>query len=145
MISMFTGSGLKTFINQDFLGANFSDNNLSSLNFNTLSDKCAVLASLQICSVPKEIKNYDTGLPDAWYQGFTSWNDDLYVVNENYSYGEKLFDFKIDGEVYDTIDSKDLKINSLLTHLLFINKNDGSLWSLNIYNILTPDAGEYGG
>ncbi|MEN9338637.1 MAG: hypothetical protein RI945_362, partial [Candidatus Parcubacteria bacterium] len=137
--SMFTNSGLRTFLNMSFNKGNYSDKDLLGLGFNTLAEKCALSSTLTICGVPREIKNYDSGLPDGWYQGFTTWRDDLYVVNEEYPSGALLFDFKADGEVYDVIDSKELKINDLLTHLIFINNNDGSLWSLNINNILLPE------
>ena len=38
--------------------------------------------------------------------------------------------------IYNKFDIKDLKVNKNEDHLLFINKNDGSLWSINIGNIL---------
>jgi hypothetical protein len=139
LISMTTGDGLKTYLNNNFNGSNFSDSNISSLDFTTLSNKCGENDSSEniiICSVPKEIKNYDSGLPDAWYQGFTSWDDNLYVVNNDYPNGALLFNINVDGSVFENIDARDLKINNNYSHVLFINKNDGALWSLNIENIL---------
>jgi hypothetical protein len=139
IISMTTGEGLKTYLNNNFTGSNFSDSSLSGLSFTTLSNKCGendTSENLIICSVPKEIKGYDSGLPDAWYQGFTTWDDNLYVVSADYPNGALLFNINTDGGVFENVDAKDLKINDSYSHVLFINKNDGSLWSLNIENIL---------
>lgn len=135
LASAFTNSGLKIYSYQNFYGSSFNDNNLSVLGFNTLTNKC-YLGSLIICGVPKEIQNYDTGLPDAWYQGLTSWQDNLYIINDNYPSGQMLFDLNIDGEVNDSFDLKNIKVTKNQDHVLFINKNDKSLWSLNIGNIL---------
>ncbi len=144
LISMSTGSGLKIYTNNTFSGNSFSDSNLKDLSFRTLVNKCGennTYGELIICSVPKEIKNYDSGLPDAWYQGFTSWNDDLYIVNSDYPTGALLFDIQQDGGVFDAVDARNLQINSDASHLIFINKNDASLWSLNIENILNTEMG----
>ncbi|MEA4910879.1 hypothetical protein SDC9_21717 [bioreactor metagenome] len=140
LTSIFTGSGIKLYKNTTFNSTPFTDNDLVSLNFTTLANKCvqnnASNGQLLICSVPKEIINYDTGLPDAWYQGMTTWEDNFYVMSSDYPNGKLLFDIKKDGQVEDIIDAKNLNINSYKSHLGFINKNDGSLWTLNIDNIL---------
>lgn len=57
----------------------------------------------------------------------TTFDDNLYVVNNNYINGQLLYDFKNDGGLSENIDGKDLKINNQKTHLTFINKNDSSL------------------
>lgn len=145
LVSIMTGNGLKTY-KKSFDNKSFTDYDLSSLNFNTLIDKCGQNDSngenIIICSVPKEIKTYEYGLPDAWYQGMTTWDDNLYLVNNDYPYGQLLFDIRNDSEYQDIIDGKNLNINNLKTHLAFINKNDGSLWTLNIANILSNESGD---
>ena len=145
LVSIITGTGLKTY-KSNFTGEPFTDYDLTSLNFNTLINKCTqnnTDGNLIICSVPKEIKNnYEYGLPDAWYQGMTTWDDNLYTVNGDYPYGQLLFDIHADSEYGDIIDGKNLTINDQKTHLAFINKNDGSLWTLNIANILNTEVGD---
>jgi len=140
LTSIFTSSGIKLYKNITFDEKSFIDADLIPINFSTLVNKCVQSNTLNeqliICSVPKEIVNYDAGLPDAWYQGMTTWEDDLYVMNAEYSNGHLLFDIRSDGQVEDIIDAKNLNINSYKSHLGFINKNDGSLWTLNIANIL---------
>jgi hypothetical protein len=139
--SVFTSNGLKIYKDQNFFGNTFSDNNLSDLSFKTLTNKCS-LGDIIICGVPKDIKNYDSGLPDAWYQGLTSWQDSLYVVNNDYPSGQMLFDLNLDGGVNDSFDLKNIEVTKNQDHVLFINKNDGSLWSLNIGNILNTNVGD---
>ena len=139
--SAFTNSGLKIYLNQNFNEGVFSDNNLSNLNFKTLTNKC-FLGNIIICGAPKDIKNYDTGLPDAWYQGLTSWQDSLYLVNSDYTSGQLLFDINIDGGIIGDFDLKNIEVTKDQKHTLFINKNDGSLWSLNIDNIINVGTGD---
>ena len=141
LTSAFTNEGLKIYTNKNFYGNSFNDNNLSMLGFNTLINKCYLGLSI-ICGVPREIQNYDTGLPDAWYQGLTSWQDNLYIINNNYPSGQMLFDLNIDGGVNDFFDLRNIEVTKNQNHLLFINKNDGSLWSLNIGNILNTGSGD---
>ena len=141
LTSAFTNEGLKIYTNKNFYGNSFNDNNLSTLGFNTLTNKCYLGLSI-ICGVPREIQNYDTGLPDAWYQGLTSWQDNLYIINNNYPSGQMLFDLNIDGGVNDFFDLRNIEVTKNQNHLLFINKNDGSLWSLNIGNILNTGSGD---
>ncbi|MBP9765691.1 MAG: hypothetical protein KBD12_00460 [Candidatus Pacebacteria bacterium] len=135
MTSILTNNGLRLYKNENFGGNYFEDSSLSELNFNSLSNKC-FLSNVIFCGAPKEIKNYDIRLPDAWYQGLTSWQDDIFIVNKDYPKGQLFFDLNIDGGVDNKFDIKDLKVNKNEDHLLFINKNDGSLWSINIGNIL---------
>lgn len=141
LTSILSGSGLKLYINENFKGEYFELIDLYRLNFLTLANKCTQIEyksdNLIICSVPKEIKSYTYGLPDAWYQGMTSWEDSLYIVNNDYQNGTLLFDFKSDGYINEIIDGKNLSINErFATHLGFINKNDSSLWTLNILRAL---------
>lgn len=145
LVSIMTGDGIKLY-KKSFTDKSFTDYDLISLNFNTLGDKCAQYDSKVdttiICSVPKTIKTYEYGLPDGWYQGMTSWDDNLYIVNDEYTFGQLLFDIHSDSDYQDIIDGRNLNINNLKTHLAFINKNDGSLWTLNIINILNTEGGD---
>lgn len=145
LVSIATVNGTKLY-QTNFPKETLVDTDLSNLSFQTLANKCNQNdtggENLIICSVPKEISNYEYGLPDAWYQGMTTFDDNLYVVNNNYINGQLLYDFKNDGGLSENIDGKDLKINNQKTHLTFINKNDSSLWTLNIQNILYSGSGD---
>lgn len=126
LVSITTANNTQLYT-KTFTGQAFTDNNLSKLSINTLANKCAQTKDLTICGVPKELSNYEYGLPDAWYQGMTTFDDNLYVVNSDYPQGQLLFDLKLDGDNTETIDAKNLQINDSQTHLAFLNKNDGSL------------------
>lgn len=141
LISSFTDNGIKLYKNANFYGDTFTDNNLFDLKLKTLTNKCSLGDNI-ICAVPKEIKNYDSGLPDAWYQGATSWDDNLYIFNEEYPLGQLLFDMKTDGQVDGFFDLKDIKITKDNNRVLFINKNNGELWSLYIGNISNQYIGD---
>lgn len=146
LMSLYSANGIQLY-KKDFSGEPFSDTDLYKLNFSTLSNKCTQSehenTGLIICSVPKGIKNnYDYNLPDAWYQGMTTWDDNLYVVSADYPTGQLLFDIHNDSSYQDKIDGKTLKITPDNRHLVFINKLDGSLWTLNIENILSGEEGD---
>lgn len=140
LVSIFTGNGLKIYKNNYFNGTNFTDSSIYPLQISTLANKCGENSKdgeeLIICGVPKEIKNYESGLPDAWYQGLTSWDDNLYVINKDYPAGQMLFNLNSDGGISEKVDIKNVAIEDTKSHLAFINKNDGSLWTLNIGDIL---------
>lgn len=141
VLSIFTGEGLKLYTKKDFSTLErFTDKDLTTTKLSTLANKCAIsndiVNPLIICAVPKEINSYDYGLPDAWYQGATTFDDDLYVINNFHPDGDLLFNIQDDSIYFDIIDAKNLSFNDEVSHLIFINKNDASLWSLNVYNIL---------
>jgi len=139
LISVNTKTGIKTYLNNSFanFNKNFQDNNLQELSFKTLANKCVSsrLDEFVLCAVPKEIKRYDAGLPDAWYQGVASFEDNLYYLSlaENNSRVEIFYDFQKSADT--NLDILNLKITPNDSHLIFINKSDRSLWSLNLNNI----------
>lgn len=137
LASFFTGNGINLFATNSTPPK--SDDDISNTNLKTLAEKCAISQNMAICGVPKEVINYDYNLPDAWYQGMTTWYDNLYILNNDYDW-KLLFDFKKDGDVYDIIDVKNMKITEEEDYLIFTNKNDGSLWSLSLGDILNNYA-----
>ncbi len=68
LTSISTNNGTKLFETSS-VNSSFSDSDLTNLNFQTLANKCtqndADNENLIICSVPKEMTNYEYGLPDA--------------------------------------------------------------------------------
>ena len=71
------------------------------------------------------------------------FKDNLYVLNNEYRQGKLLLDFKSDKQLLEIIDGRNLSINEEKgTHLAFINKNNSSLWTLNILHLLNQDYGE---
>ena len=105
-----------------------SKNVLSLPGGATLPEKC-VWQSVTIlyCAVPSYIANGD--YPDIWYQGGVSFVDQIYKIN--------IKDFSTTvianpASVNASIDAINLSVDPSNTFLIFTNKRDGSLWSLDL-------------
>ena len=100
--------------------------------FSTLPEKCAwgeyKKSQIIYCGVPKTI---DKSLfPDSWYQGVSSFSDDIWV----YDTTTKNFGVLADINKLASVDIDIIKpfLDDTETHLFFINKKDSTLWVLNI-------------
>jgi len=97
-----------------------------SLFIYTMPEKC-VWANDNIsiiCGVPQSINGVE--YPDAWYKGLVSFNDKIVQINTNNKINVNLYS---GGESLDLIK---LKLNNYGNILIFINKKDSTLWSLDI-------------
>jgi hypothetical protein len=97
----------------------------------TIADKCVWAAddSTIYCGIPVNPpagKDY----PDDWYQGAVSFNDRIWKIQVASRYAQLVLDFST--ETKDSVDAEALAIDPLSTVLVFINKNDGSLWSYKL-------------
>lgn len=96
----------------------------------TLIDKCVwgnKNNKILYCAIPKTIPqdNY----PDAWYQGLQSFSDNIWQIDTETGNIELLYQIGVnEGD----IDAFDFKISLDDKYLSFSNKNDLSLWLLNI-------------
>ncbi len=125
MFSNRTGRTIGTFL------YNTSTRTTSETIFKTLPEKC-VWSSLRknelYCAVPTEIP--DALYPDDWYKGSVSFIDQIWHLDT------------ITGEVHllanlldlsdKLIDATGLTLDPKENFLYFINKNDLSLWSLDL-------------
>ena len=110
---------------------NVTKKETTNLNISTLADKCVWSTKntkLLYCAVPEQVdkKQY----PDVWYQGLTSFNDNIWLIDTESGSTKLLFD--IDKETYSDIDVFDLKLSDDNNYLAFTNKNDLSLWLLDL-------------
>lgn len=101
------------------------------LPWNTLPEKC-VWGNMQpnniYCAVPK---TFSTGsYPDDWYQGLTSFNDDIWMIDMETMAETQVYD--IQKETNNNIDVTELQIDKDDNFLYFINKTDLTFWSLNL-------------
>jgi hypothetical protein len=121
----------------------YNDNNLTmhiynidtsdamSLGIKTMPEKCVwdkASANLY-CAVP----NYVTGTnyPDVWYQGETSFSDQIWKVNIETGSATMLADpTSFSGG--EEIDGIKLSLNESETYLFFVNKKDSYLWELTL-------------
>lgn len=97
----------------------------------TITDKCVWTAddSTIYCGIPV---NPPTGrnYPDDWYQGAVPFNDRIWKIQVANRYAQLVLDFP--AEANESLDAEALAINPKSTVLIFLNKNNGSLWSYQL-------------
>ncbi|MCA9356228.1 hypothetical protein H6790_00665 [Candidatus Nomurabacteria bacterium] len=96
----------------------------------TLVDKCVwgKVSQYIYCGVPQ---NPLSGIyPDDWYLGNKNFSDSIWKINVSTNSAFKISD--VSSESKEDIDVIELQINSLDNRLGFINKNDYSLWMLDL-------------
>jgi hypothetical protein len=101
------------------------------LPWNTLPEKCLwgkTDTKVIYCAVPKSFETGD--YPDIWYQGLTSFTDDIWMLNTETMASTLVLDPKKDTS--NTFDIIDMQIDKNDNYLLFTNKIDLTLWSLNL-------------
>lgn len=108
-----------------------SKNKNSEVIFNTLVDKCVwsnIRKNEAYCAVPNSVpKGY---YPDDWYMGKTLFTDQIWHIDTESGEVHLLSDPLIDSSV--KIDAIKLVLDPKENRLYFINKQDLSLWSLDI-------------
>ncbi|MHB8651914.1 MAG: TolB-like translocation protein [Minisyncoccota bacterium] len=105
--------------------------------FTTIPDKCVwstYETGAVFCAIPNTIPqgNY----PDDWYRGDVSFSDSIWKFNvkDGMGVGRLLVD-KIPNE---PMDATSLTLSSKNdSYLFFINKKDGSLWSIDVQSSAT--------
>lgn len=106
----------------------FDVKNKTSQDFNltTFPQKCVwgkIYEDVLYCGTPIDLARAD--YPDEWYQGVVSFNDSIWMIN--FSTGEsKILAGDTGSDVISPFLSKDED------YLFFINKKDGTLWSLRL-------------
>lgn len=124
--SMWGKNGLATFFS--------IDSYLQVLPVTTVASKCAwENINYVVCAVPKILPLGKEGLPDDWFQGRVSFDDDLVIVDVKNNQSSTLYTFNPDKEGVFDIDTISPNDNGDL--LGFTNKNDETLWLLNTNNI----------
>lgn len=127
--SMWSSSGLLTFISND--GGDVV------LPIKTLATKCAWGRNdFLVCAIPRTLPRTEEGLPDDWFQGRVSFNDDLYIVDKNT--GEQ-FPFYSFSEDEGTFDITNISVSPITTILSFTNKRDGTLWFVDTGRIIPEE------
>jgi hypothetical protein len=120
--SMWSTSGLATFLSDD--------GNLKSLSFLTLASKCSWgEKQFLVCAVPRTIPQADEGLPDDWFQGRVSFNDDIFVIDTKTGERYSLYAFTQENGLFDVTNISIAPKNEFLG---FNKKQDASLWLLNL-------------
>ena len=103
----------------------------TALPVTTIADKCvwASDSATAYCGIPNS-PSASYMYPDDWYQGAASFNDQLWKIDAAGRYAALVLDFtKATGH---TLDAEALAVDQEKTTLVFVNKDDGSLWSYKL-------------
>lgn len=120
--SMWGVQGLATFLS--------NNGEIKMVNAKTLASKCAWGdKKFLVCGVPKLLPRQTEGLPDDWFQGRVSFDDDLYIIDPNTGDRFPLYTFKNEDGVFDVTNISFTQDKTLLS---FTKKQDASLWMLNL-------------
>lgn len=140
-------NGLSTRVSRDgkYIAASFTDSNggilmsiysvatsvVTESSLRTLADKCTwgnFYKHILYCGVPNQ---RDSGLyPEDWYKGKVSFIDSLWQMNT--LTGEVTRLSSLLGSADRIIDAFNLSVDEHDDYLFFMNKNDLSLWSLDL-------------
>ena len=120
--SMWGKTGLATFLS--------ADGNVQLLSIKTLASKCGWgKHAFLVCAVPKTLQKGVEGLPDDWFQGRVSFNDDFFQVDVTTGEAYTLYSFEEAVTPFDVVGITVLDTNDIFS---FNKKQDGSLWLLNL-------------
>ncbi|MDP2655229.1 MAG: hypothetical protein Q8P17_01575 [bacterium] len=97
----------------------------------TIADKCVWTNNdaAVYCGVPVS-PSPSFSYPDDWYQGVAHFSDRIWKVDTAGRYAQLVLDFTAETKV--SLDAESPAIDALHTTLVFVNKNDGSLWSYSL-------------
>lgn len=125
LASYVAGSGMRTEL------INATSGEALALPIKTLADKCVWAAddSSAYCGVPVDPPVNST-YPDDWYQGAAHFSDRIWKIEVADRYARLILDFS--QEAHGELDTEALAIDPLGSVLVFVNRNDGSLWSYSL-------------
>ncbi|KKU70311.1 MAG: hypothetical protein UX94_C0008G0003 [Parcubacteria group bacterium GW2011_GWA2_47_21] len=95
----------------------------------TLSDKCVwgKDSIVLLCGIPQGLPSGQ--YPDSWYQGIVSFNDSVWSFDTDNGIGKEIWSPSAEDGEFDIYEPK---ISPDGEFLIFINKNDLTLWVLRI-------------
>lgn len=102
-----------------------------SLPLATIADKCvwAPNDSSVYCGVPTD-PPINANYPDDWYQGAVHFSDRIWRIDVSSRYAQLVLDFN--KETNGSLDAEAFSVDFPSSTLVFVNKNDGSLWSYSL-------------
>lgn len=128
--SMWSTSGLITFVSSKKTGVS------NTLNVKTISSKCVWMDAVKfLCGVPLTLTSGEEGFPDDWLQGNVSFSDNLFLFDLNNKESSIILSLSEEGgNPFDIIKPQ---VNKNLTSLLFTNKQNGSMWLVNLNKVIS--------
>jgi hypothetical protein len=109
---------------------NTTSGEIVSLPVATIADKCVWSQddTTIYCGIPKDPPR--ANYPDDWYQGAAHFSDRIWKIQVEGRYAQLVLDVSKEAEV--DIDIEAPVVDPSSTTLVFINKNDGSLWGYSL-------------
>lgn len=97
----------------------------------TIADKCVWAAddSAIYCGIPVSPPS-GYAYPDDWYQGTVQFSDRIWKIDVAGRYAQLVLDFS--AATNASLDAEALSVDRAGTELVFVNKNDGSLWGYSL-------------
>lgn len=125
LASYTAGGGMRTEL------VNAASGEALPLPVKTLAEKCVWAAddSAVYCGVPTS-PPAGYAYPDDWYQGAVHFSDRIWKIEVAGRYAQLILDFP--QETASELDAEALAIDPFGSVLVFINRNDGSLWSYSL-------------
>lgn len=107
--------------------ADFNKQTIGELDFVTLPEKCAWSQDNRtiFCAIPKNVSD-SAVLPDDYYKGLVSFADDFWRINLDTGEATRIF------QTTEAFDAGRLLLSPLEDYLLFIDKKNGLLYSLEL-------------
>lgn len=103
----------------------------TKLSLPTLPEKCVFAGKAGeklYCGVPNSLP--PASYPDAWYQGIISFEDEVWTFDTTDAIPRLIMD--VSAEAKTPLDIVYLALSSDEQYLIFTNKTDGTLWSLQL-------------
>jgi hypothetical protein len=122
VVSFMTGTAMQLEL------VNTTSHETISLPIGTIADKCVWAAddSVVYCGVPKNPSS-NFAYPDDWYQGAAHFSDQIWKINVTGRYAQLVLDIPTVAKT--EVDATALAVDPASQELVFLNKNDGSLWA----------------
>jgi hypothetical protein len=114
---------------------NLRTNETKRFGISTLPEKCVFSTNntdIVFCAGPSQFPRET--LPESWYKGVLSFNDNLWRADLSSDNYDKLLSDR--EEIEQSFDMIKLEVSPQENFVLFINKKDLTLWSLEITNII---------
>ncbi len=111
---------------------NRKDSSTKSIAIQTLPEKCVWKKdNISIyCAVPNPLPSGE--YPDSWYQGITSFEDNIWKIDA--ATGKAISIFVPKSMTVKPLDMTNLTLSPSEDFLFFINKRDSSLWGFDLLN-----------
>lgn len=110
---------------------NTATNTTLPLPLATIADKCVWASddSAIYCGIPVN-PSTRYAYPDDWYQGVAHFSDRIWKIDVTGRYEQLVLDFSQVNK--GSLDAEALALDPAKSLLVFVNKNDGSLWGYSL-------------